>query len=160
MMASFPESQKYMNEAVTRLRKFNLTKTEVFSIINLGIGLPSAQGAGDAEAEEMEVDEEDAEQGEEEGEGGDGQEDGAVAIIAVPGEGGEEDVGAAEGEGEGGVEQDDPSAAYLLGLVVEGLEERFPPEQREEMIREILAVLREIVLLPAADGRNGDAAST
>lgn len=143
-MATFPKADTYMNEVVQRLRKFNLTKTEVFSIINLGIGLPRPAAAGAEDG--MEVD------GEESAETNGDSTDDAVARMSMPMEGEEATI---EVQAE-----EDPSARYLLSLVVEGLDERFPAAESEEKIQGILAVLGECVLLRDADTRNGDGKTT
>jgi hypothetical protein len=159
LMVEWPQPETYMGEVVGRLKGFGLTKTEVFSIVNLGIGMPRPQVAS-GEGVEMDVDGEqvDGEEGMEEGN------DAVVAELSIPKARAEAfeikedpDVeGEAHGEvGVDGAVNEDPSAGYLLSLVVEGIEERFTQEQREG----ILSVLRECVLPPAVEqdgeGTNG-----
>jgi hypothetical protein len=142
LTATFPKPDTYMTQVVQRLRQFNLTKTEVFSIINLGIGLPRPAAAESAEAMEVEQEDEVAEtNGETNGE--------PVATVSIPTD---DDGNTAEEVVEG-----DPSARYLLSLVVEGLEERWPVSETEENIQSILAVLREYLLLQDANEQNGGA---
>lgn len=136
-----PAPETYVSEAVKRLREFDLTKTEVYSIINLSIGLPTPPDSFNEDSQAMEVD------GQEEA---DVNGDEAVAELSVPAEG---DGTASATEIEDGAE-----GRYLLGTVVDGLEERFPGEQGEEKIQAILRVLRECISKPVADARNGDAA--
>ena len=143
LTATFPKPDTYMKEVVQRLRKFNLTKTEVFSIINLGIGLPRLAAAGAEEG--MDIDAAAEETVETNGD----TNDDAVARISMPVE---DEEGTAEVSAE-----EDPSARYLLSLVVDGLDERFPAAESEEKIQGILAVLRECMLPQDADTRNGDA---
>lgn len=138
LTASFPPPESYMTEVVKRLRQLGLTKTEVFSIINLGIGLPRPQPAINGEAEGMEVDE----QGEE---AADNDEHEPVAHIAV--EEGE--------EGADAVVEEDSGGRQLLQVVVDSLDERFSGDEGEETIQAVLKVLRDCINLPSTNSTNG-----
>ncbi|EXJ82853.1 hypothetical protein A1O3_06668 [Capronia epimyces CBS 606.96] len=60
----FPPPENFVKAVVPKLRAFGLTKTEVFMLINLGVGLPRNQisrpGADAENGEAAEADEEDA----------------------------------------------------------------------------------------------------
>lgn len=128
-----------MNEVVKRLRELGLTKTEVYSIINLGIGLPRPASAVNGEAEGMDV----------EGEGeASTADDEVVAHITVPTEDGDGSTDA--------IIEDDTDGRELLRLVVDSLDERFPGDEGEEKILAMLKVLRDCIALPSVNGTNGD----
>lgn len=130
-----------MAEVVKRLRQLGLTKTEVFSIINLGIGLPRPEPAVNGEAESMEVDD----QGEEEEEEAAAANDEPVAHVAV------EDGG----DGSDAVVEEDTGGRQLLQVVVDSFDERFSGDEGEETIQAILKVLRDCINLPTANGTIG-----
>lgn len=118
---------------ITNLKPFNLTKAEVLTIINLGVGLDTStqgegqveEGAPDAAATTTEA-------------GGDDDtimQDGNAANGEVP-------VGEANGEGEeemGEAEDGDYGALALLDTVIEDREERLSNED----VSEILRIVRE-----------------
>ncbi|ETN47068.1 uncharacterized protein HMPREF1541_01258 [Cyphellophora europaea CBS 101466] len=137
--ASLPAPEAYMSEVVKRLRQFDLTKTEVYSIVNLGIGLPRVQPSVNGEAEGMEVD---------------GQEEATtngmepIAQITMPDDDGDDATAEADAA-------DDQSGRYLLGLVVENLDERFSGEEGDDKIQAIIRVLRGCTALSTST-TNGD----
>ncbi|KAK7892369.1 hypothetical protein LTR67_007465 [Exophiala xenobiotica] len=57
---NFPPPETFVKAVVPKLRNFGLTKAEVFTLINLGVGLPRNQPASKPEGADdaMEVDEE------------------------------------------------------------------------------------------------------
>jgi len=133
-MASLPPTDSYMNQVVKRLRKYDLTKTEVLSLINLGVGLPRPQATevnGHTE-DEMDV------------EGTDGQAEQSNAEV-----GGDE---AASHEEEAANPAAGPNGRELLSLIVENIEDRFSEEEREEKIDGILNVLKECMTQSNTNG--------
>lgn len=125
-----PRPDKYMKMVVDQLRKYDLAKTEVYTIINLGLGLPRpAPATVNGEAEEPENDE---------GQDGDDANTEVAAHIQIRAE-------EVDGESEATPNEegnDDISGMEALGLIIDSLEERFPEDAREEKMTEILMVLR------------------
>ncbi|KAI2997088.1 hypothetical protein CAN33_006115 [Aspergillus niger] len=116
-----------LQELVTRLQPYGLTKGEVLMIVNLGVGLhaPATEG----------------EEGEEMGEGGEEDEN-----AEHHGNGGEETNGmmevdgAEEGQGgDGEIPEEDYGALALLDTVIEEREERLSNED----VTNVLAIIRE-----------------
>ncbi|KAH0832593.1 hypothetical protein AYO21_06014 [Fonsecaea monophora] len=125
-IARYPPPETFIKNVVPRLRAFGLTKTEAFVLINLGLGLPRGQQLrqttdGDEQAERV--------NGE-----GDGDEDDG---------GGDADVNGVDGTAEGDEEPQEPDDRQFLSLVIEELEERFPGEEGEAKIQQILETMRE-----------------
>ncbi|KAL4878635.1 hypothetical protein BJY04DRAFT_108804 [Aspergillus karnatakaensis] len=119
-----------LRDLITRLQPYGLTKGEVLMIVNLGVGIPPAEGTNGGGAErggdQMDVDAQDS------GENG------------AEGAEGEEVVGQANGEGEGeGAEEEGEQGDYgALALIDTVIEER---EQRlnDDDVLEILNIIRE-----------------
>lgn len=136
--------ETFIKNVTPKLRAFGLTKTEVYTMINIGIGLPRGQakqqlvnGNGHVNGDAI-GDEEDATQYDESGAAGD--------------EGDVEPTADAE-----------PfvSADYsLIPAIIEEFGERFPGEEGQEQVQKILDTIREEYELAqnVQDSTNGDAA--
>lgn len=116
-----------MKDAVKRLRSYGLTKTEVYTLLNLGLGFARGSESND----DAEVASQD----------GAADANDSVASIHVP---------AGTDSNENGLEGHDleaapPSGIETLKLVVESFEERFPEETREATMTEILLIFQECV---------------
>jgi hypothetical protein len=124
-----------------------MTKGEVLMMMNLGIGLDSAQGDQPATADGEEEQLEGVSAGQQNGieAGGAAAEDAQGDEDAVMQEYGEEaevdgNGGEAEGEGgEGGISEDDYGAMAILNTVIEDRAERLTDEE----VVEVLNILRE-----------------
>lgn len=115
-----------IRELVLKLRPYGLTKAEVLTIMNLGIGLSA---------------------GESEDRGGDVNGEGVMDVDGGHGHGANGEEGAEEeGEGEGG-EEADYGALALFDAVIEEREERIS----EEDLVAILGIIRETL----GDGYRG-----
>jgi hypothetical protein len=142
LTTSFPPPQAYMDNVVKALRKHDLTKTEVYQIINLLVGLPRPPPP--ANGDEMDVDADN------------GAADNTDADADIKDEPEDED----EGDEEQPSEEDaaDANGRHILGLVLDSLDERFPGEEGERKIQQILRTLREYIKTDEAsvNGVNGD----
>lgn len=125
-----------MNEAVQRLRAFGLTKTEVYTIINLAVGVYRPRKAELADnTDGMEVDVV---------ENGDAAESVKEEADVKP-------------------EQESDDTSYSIGqnaltLIIDSLEERFPEDDREGKLAEIINVLHELQPRSSSAGVTNDAA--
>jgi hypothetical protein len=113
-IAAYPAPETFIKRVVPKLRAFGLAKTEVFTILNLGIGLPKAQQQQDNTSGEAEVN-------------GDGD---------VPADD-EEQAQPAEETSEGTPDVD------LLSCAVHNLYERFPGDEGQEQIQKIIDTMKE-----------------
>jgi hypothetical protein len=131
-----------MGNVVKDLRKHDLTKSEVYQIINLLVGLPRPPPA--ANGDEMDVDTDP------------GVADDADADTDIKDEPGDQD----EGDEEQPSDEDaaDANGRHILGLVLDSLDERFAGEEGERKIQEILRTLREHIKTDETtmNGVNGD----
>lgn len=120
-----------MKDAVKRLRSYGLTKTEVYTIINLGLGFPQPQPKNDNQDEvNGETDNADAEHT------GD-----AVAQVQIPAPRDSHDASMNEED----LETSPVSGGEALALVIESIEERFPEDVRQDTIADILLILRQCI---------------
>lgn len=140
-VAKYPPPDEWMSEVVGKLRAYGLTKAESLQVLNLGVGLESTLKAPEGEAKDGEAANGDVEvNGDAEG-GGEVHEEVKVEDDVAP----TSDT-AVEVENEEESEGDGDSAhRSLLGCVVENMDERFPGEEGEERIQDILGLLRGLV---------------
>jgi hypothetical protein len=135
---------------ISRLAPYQLTKSEVLVMMNLGIGLDSAQadrpaGADGEEEEEEQLEGISAEQQNGVEAGGTAAEGSQAGEDAVMQDYGDEvevdgDANEADGEGgEGGISEDDYGAMAILNTVIEDRAERLTDEE----VVDILNILRE-----------------
>ncbi|KIX99971.1 uncharacterized protein Z520_04609 [Fonsecaea multimorphosa CBS 102226] len=125
-IARYPPPETFIKNVVPRLHAFGLTKTEALGLINLGLGLPRGQ------QQQQNADEDDqAQDVNGEGDNNDDVDDHA------PADGVDGQI-PAEGE-----EQPEPDDRQFLSLVIEELEERFPGEEGEAQVQQILETMRE-----------------
>jgi hypothetical protein len=136
-----------MTALIKRLREFDLTKTEALMIINLGIGLDrpktastngqsSALNTGTTQQNDDDKNIDNAEAGTEveDDENADQSRTSPLDTSDQP-----------DGYGYVEMETSEGYHQYLLARVVENIEERFPGEEGEEKIRQILNVLKEVI---------------
>lgn len=112
-----------MEDLVQKLKKYELTKTEVFSLISLGVGLHEATPPTAIEAEAT---------GQDNANG-----DNLTRDQPGTGDGGQDEVE---------VEDEEPAETglnrMLFGLIVEESDERFAGDEGEQRITEILEILK------------------
>ena len=129
-----------MNDVIKRLRQSGLTKTEALTILNLGLGLDRAQlprtnGAPDADSKATTQNDNDHPRATH---GDDDTTQAPTSDTLVPTD-------------PASVETSDNYHQLALSCVVEKLDERFPGEEGEGKIQQILSVLQDGI--PMATGR-------
>ena len=125
--------ETWINDTLQRLRSYDLTKPEAMTIINLGIGLdrselPKVNGTISSGAENVQQPGDDQAMSTEDED--QTQAPNSPTLVATD---------AAD------VETSEAYHQYLLSRVVENMEERFPGEEGEEKIQQILGVLKECI---------------
>ncbi|KAL4907946.1 hypothetical protein BDW74DRAFT_175731 [Aspergillus multicolor] len=125
-----------LRDLVTRLQPYGLTKGEVLMIVNLGVGVPAGEvagegGEGEGEGERMDVD-----QAADAGNGGEVGEEGGEQVDGEAGDA-EEGEGEEGGEGEAG----DYGALALIDTIIEEREQRLS----DENVLEVLSIIRETI---------------
>lgn len=119
-----------MTDLILKLKKYQLYKTEVFALINLGIGRdkkgPATGQGGEAQPEANG----EAAEGEDEEKGDEKEE-----LVKEEEENGEEE----EEEAQNNVD------LMLFELIVEDSDERFPGDKGQQQISEILGILRDTI---------------
>lgn len=101
-----------MPELVKKLKPYDLTKTEVLNMINLGIGMRAPQQSAEVKSE--------------------------------------------DGEDENEEDTEMARDVQFFKVTVEETEERFPGDEGEERIREVVMTIREMVQpMAAVNGTNG-----
>ncbi|OAP59254.1 hypothetical protein AYL99_06552 [Fonsecaea erecta] len=123
-IARYPPPETFIKNVVPRLHAFGLTKTEALGLINLGLGLPRGQQRQKAADEDTQAQ---GVNGEGDHDDNDHDDDAAAGQIPV-----EEEEEPAE-----------PDDRQFLSLVIEELEERFPGEEGEVQVQQILETMRE-----------------
>ncbi len=123
----YPPPEKIISNVVRRLRKYDLTKTEALTLINLGLGLPRLQPAN-ANLETNGNVTEGVEVKDESGEASNTKEGGDPTSETMM------SPGAVE-----------PNFRALADCVIEDIGERFPGDEGEEKIEQILSVLEECI---------------
>ncbi|RMZ92121.1 hypothetical protein DV736_g593, partial [Chaetothyriales sp. CBS 134916] len=128
-LKQYPLPEPFISNVVQRLKKYDLTKTEVLSMINLGLGLSRSQPANAKTIANLP-----------------GVENGVVvgaATVAAPGEHDHKaDADAPSDQEDGAVE---PNFRALAECVIDSLTDRFPGDEGEEKIESILVVLDECI---------------
>lgn len=122
-----------------KLKPFGLTKTEVFELVNLGIGVGEASSAanGDAGGEDLNGD----------SNGVDDHDEDDKPHVKREGPG-DEANGEAEDEEAGDAEEEGAESSLdrmLFGLVVEEADERFSGDEGEQRITEVLGIIKETI---------------
>lgn len=129
-----------MDDVIKRLRQSGLTKTEALMILNLGLGLdraqlPRANGAPDADSIASHQNDHDHPRATYDD---DDTTQAPTSVTLIPTD-------------PASVETSDNYHRLALSCVVEKMDERFPGEEGDEKIQQILSVLQECI--PMATGR-------
>ena len=127
----YPPPDKFISSVVRRLRKYDLTKTEALTLINLGLGLSRSQPA------KANIETKGHTRGEPEGKKENDEADEANEADAPTSE-----TVIAPADEEGPVE---PNFRALADCAIENVGERFSGDEGEQKIEEILSVLQECI---------------
>lgn len=151
-----------MDDVITRLRSYDLTKTEALMILNLGIGLdrpavPEQLSTAVPESESEPANPHPNREDEDEDE----EDDKAMPTEPTPEP--EPDLNAipipvteTTETAAADIQISETYHQYILARVVENIEERFPGEEGEKKIEDLLEILRECVPLIGGEGAGGD----